>query len=135
MIEERGYFWMGYIILAIVVFIPLIMVMQKTAEGNAFNERLISNDITLLADMVLGVNGDVEVEYDINNTQEDFYAIGFTEDCEVSVAYKDTSILSASRSICADNLNLEKQGLDFSEYSSLVMEKNDDRFSISGGIS
>ena len=134
MIEERGYFWMGYIVLAVVIFIPVIMAMQKTAQGNSFNEQLISNDLSLLGDMVLGTNGDVKIVYKVNNTSEDFYATGFSGDCEVSVAYKDTSLLSSSRSICGDNLNLEKTPLDFFEYSSIIIEKKGNKFSVGDGI-
>ena len=133
MIEERAYFWMGYVVLAIVIFIPVIMMMGKAAEGGAFNEQLISNDLSLLADMVMGINGDVEIIYYINNTQDDFYSNGLSEDCEISFSYKDTSILSASKSICADNLNLEKVPLDFSKHSIIILEKKDNIFSVSGG--
>lgn len=134
MIEERAYFWMGYVILAIVIFIPVIMVMQKTAEGNSFNEQLISNDLALLADMVIGANGNVKIIYAINNTADDFYTTGFSEDCEISVAYKDTSILSASRSVCADNLNLDKTPLEFFEHSLIIIEKKENKFSVSEAI-
>jgi len=134
MIEERAYFWMGYVILAIVIFIPVIMVMQETAQGNSFNEQLISNDLALLTDMVMGVNGDVKIIYTINNTIDNFYTTGFSEDCEISVAYKDTPILSASKSICADNINLEKTPLKFFEHSFIIIEKKGNKFYVSGGI-
>jgi hypothetical protein len=134
MIEERSYFWMGYVILAIVIFIPIILVMQKTSQGNSFNEQLISNDLALLGDMAMGVNGDVEIIYNMNNNLDDFYSIGFSEDCEINVAYKDTSILSSSRSTCGDNLNLEKTPLDFFEYSSIIIEKKGNKFLVSEKI-
>ena len=132
MIEERSYFWMGYVVLAIVVFIPIIMLMDKTAQGDAFNEQLISHDISLLTDITLGVPGEVEVSYYLNNSQEDFYNVWFNEGCEISVAYKDTSILSAARTVCPDNLNLEKEYGHVMHFSTLFLKKEGNRFSVGG---
>ena len=133
MIEERSYFWMGYVVLAVVVFIPIIMLMDKTAQGDSFNEKLISHDLSLLTDIALGAPGDVEINYFLNDTEGDFYNVWFLEECEVNVAFKDTSILSAAKTTCADNLNIEKNYQESIGFSTLFLEKEGEKFSVRGG--
>ena len=132
-VEERTYFWTGYLVIAIVVFIPLLMFMNKSADADSFKEKIISNELALISDFVMGSDGEILVEYNIN--QEKSYKIGFNEKCLFVVSLTGTSLESGSKTYCADNLLLNKRYLDAGEYVRIILDKKEDRLVITGGIS
>lgn len=132
-VEERTYFWTGYLVIAIVVFIPLLIFMNKAADADSFKEKIISNELALISDFVLGSSGEILVEYSIN--QEKSFKIGFNENCLFVVSLKGTSLESGIKTYCADNLFLNKGYLDANEYVRIILDKKEDNLIVTGGIS
>jgi len=122
--EERAYFWVGYILVVIIVFIPVLMVMEKTSRGDDFKEQLISNDLALIIDVVNGANGEISIEYTIDQDSEKLFKVGVFEGCVVKVALDDTSLDSGAVISCVDNSNFEFSGLSPEVYSKIYIEKN-----------
>ncbi|MBT3281598.1 hypothetical protein HN865_02490 [Candidatus Woesearchaeota archaeon] len=123
MAEERIYFWSAYVIIAIVVFIPMLFVMEKLSNGDTFNEELIVNELGLISDVLFGFNEDVYVEY----FMIDNYFIEFTNDCKFSIS-------SSSRYFCADDLNLDKGVLENGEFNSIILKNEGNKFSVLGVV-
>lgn len=131
MADERAYFWTGYLIITIVVFIPLLMFMNKASDADSFKEKVISNDLALVSDFLLGSKGEILVEYNINQSKS--YRIGFNEKCLFVVALQGTSLEQGSKTYCADNLFLNKGYLDASEYAKIILDKKEDKLIVTGG--
>ena len=127
MTEERIYFWSAYVIFSIVVFIPMLFMMEKLSNGDSFNEKLIVNELGLISDVLFSVNGDVSVEYFLI----DDYFVEFTDDCKFLVSLGSSG---GSRYICADDFNLDKNVLDKGEYNSIILKKEGNMFSVIGVV-
>lgn len=135
MAEERAYFWSGYVIIVVVVFIPLLMFMNKAADADSFKENLISNDLALISDFVLGSPGEILIDYTVNPDVpgiKKIYRVGFNEKCLFVVALQGTSLESGAKTYCADNLFLNKEYLIAGEYARIILDKKSDKLIVSG---
>lgn len=132
MTEERAFFWPAYLIISILIFIPIFLSMAKVSGGESFNEQLIANDLALLVDSVLGAPGEINIEYNVTGELDRFFGIGFQEPCVFSIASGATSLSSATRAWCVDNKNLEKEYLDFFDYSRVKIQKKSEKLSVEG---
>ncbi len=127
MAEERMYFWSAYVIIAIVVFIPMLFMMEKLSDGDSFNEKLVVNELSLASEVLFGFNGESRVEYFL----VDNYFVEFTDDCKFLVSVGSSG---GSRSFCADDINLDKEVLEKGEFNSVILEKKGDKFLVVGVV-
>jgi len=134
MTEERAYFWSGYVVIVVVVFIPLLMFMNKAADADSFQEKLISNDLALMSDFVLGSPGEILIDYYVNpdGSKVKIYRVGFNEKCLFVVALQGTSLESGAKTYCADNLFLNKEYLVAGVYTKIILDKKVDKLTVSG---
>jgi hypothetical protein len=127
MTEERIYFWSAYVILAIVVFIPLLFMMEKMSNGDTFNERLVVNELGLVSDILFSVSGDIRIEYFLGEK----YYVEFLDDCNFLVSLDN---VGGSKYVCADDIGLDKEFLNVGEYNSIILKKEGKVFSVLGDI-
>ena len=119
MTEERIYFWSMYVILVIVIFVPMLYVMEKSSNGDSFNEKLIAYDLGLVTDLLIGFdNGNYEIEYFLNDAD---YYVGFEDKCKFVVSIGRTS---GSKYFCSKDLSFPLYQLDVKKYNSIILEKN-----------
>lgn len=130
MAEERAYFWTGYVLIAIIVFLPLMMFMNRASDADTFKEELISNELALMSDFMLGSDDKILVEYKVN--QKKNYRIGFSEKCLFVVALEGTGLEQGSKTYCADNLFITKKYLDAQIYKKIILDKKGNEFSVKG---
>lgn len=127
MTEERIYFWSTYVIIVIVVFAPMLYIMEKSSNGDAFNEKLIVNDLGLATDLLIGFDsGDYKLEYFLN--EKDYY-VGFEDECKFVVSIGGTS---GSKYFCSMDSNFPLYQLDIKKYNSIILGKNQNDFTVIG---
>jgi hypothetical protein len=127
MTEERIYFWSMYVILVIVIFVPMLYVMEKSSNGDSFNEKLIAYDLGLVTDLLIGFdNGNYEIEYFLNDAD---YYVGFEDKCKFVVSIGGTS---GSKYFCSKDLSFPLYQLDVKKYNSIILEKNQNDFIVTG---
>ncbi len=127
MAEERIYFWSTYIIIVIVVFLPMFYIMEKSSNGDSFNEKLIVNDLGLATDLLIGFgDGDYAIEYFLNDAE---YYVGFEDKCKYTVSIGGTA---GSKYFCIKDLNSPIYSLDVKKYDSVFLVKDQYGFSAIG---
>lgn len=129
--DPRIIYFFFYGIIVIVAFIALFSLMGKTADGTAFNEQLVSNDLALSADLILGVPGDVELVYNLNKS-DGIINIAFLEPCIFGANLEGTSVYSGALAVCINDINIAKEYFEYDTYSRIVIEKKEDKFSVWG---
>jgi len=131
--DSRLYFYVAYGVLALLVFISVIFAMSKASEGTSFNERLMSTDLALTTDLIMGLPGNFNIIYTLNNGSSGvFYDSSFSNPCYFNVIKTNTPLYSSTYIDCALNNNLNIIYLDFGSYTRLFLNKDKSSFEVKG---
>ena len=96
----------------------MLYVMEKSSNGDAFNEKLIVNDFGLATDLLIGFDsGDYAIEYFLNDAD---YYVGFKDECKYIVSIGGTA---GSKYYCSKDSNSPIYSLDVKKYNSIFLVK------------
>ncbi|MBT3394897.1 hypothetical protein HOA59_01720 [archaeon] len=130
--EERIYLWPGYLIITTIVFLTLFFVLAKVTDGTSFDQSYLAKDISLVEQTLFVSPGEVSFKYNIKQG-EDRFNIDIGDGCLIEVNLKDTSILSGSKSRCADNKYIFVDYSGKNDYDYLIFNKTSTSLSVTGG--
>ncbi len=128
--EERAYFWLGYVLIAVVVFLPLLLAMKNVAEGSSFYEEYSAYDLALATNSILALKGDVSLYYNLDS-KSDYLKVKFSKDCGFVVSMKEDSFDNEKLKYCV-GADLESVDFEVVNKNELVIQKEGGRLYVSG---
>ena len=96
--DSRTYLWVGYTVIAIVVFLTLFSTISRKSDIDA-TEDLISINLVWLQQVLYASNDNIELSYVIGEN----YSALFELPCIVSVGKAGTPIFAGAKSFCVLN--------------------------------
>ena len=123
---ERAYFWIGYFMITVVVFLTVLATMNKLSDNTSFEQKYFSKDISLLEQTGFIAPYDVSILYDLD---EDYFVL-FEDICSLRVNKKDTPLYSGGLTFCIADNYLQSTYPSERIYGTFEMKKNGDIFEV-----
>ena len=89
--EERSYYYLGYIIIAACVFGLVAYILTSSSSEDVVYQDIYLRDFSFLTSTLLSSNENLSLEYTINEEKGNFDLL-ITKECELRISKKDEQI-------------------------------------------
>tara|TARA_Y100000310_G_C20667055_1_gene808146 strand:- start:590 stop:979 length:390 start_codon:yes stop_codon:yes gene_type:complete len=96
--DSRTYLWLGYTVIAVVVFLTLFSTIARQANVDS-REDFISADLSWFEQVLFVSNNELELSYLIGRD----YNVLFEKPCSVSVSKIGSPVFAGAKFFCAPN--------------------------------